>query len=167
MSEVLAKMIALLSDADKKVFEQLSEKLKQINGDLAKLTSEELNLIKQMEAKYGDKINQTNQQFQQTSELDLLEFPFAQYVRQVLARDLGDEFPQEEDAVAFAFNNKWLPLECQNENLVEELFSRFEDDITEINQWRNAMVEVKSDKRMAVGLSWFMVIFQLNQRFNG
>lgn len=167
MSEVLAKMIALLSDADKKVFEQLSEKLKQVNGDLAKLTGEELNLIKQMEAKYGDKINQTNQQFQQNSELDLLEFPFAQYVRQVLARDLGDEFPQEEDAVAFAFNNKWLPLECQNENLVEELFSRFEDDITEINQWRNAMVEVRSDKRMAVGLSWFMVIFQLNQRFNG
>ena len=167
MSEVLSKMIALLSDEDKKVFAQLSEKLKQANGDLAKLSAEELKVIKAMEVKYGDKINQANQQFQQTEELDLSEFPFAQYVRQILARDLGDEFPQEVDAVAFVFNNKWLPVDCQDENLVEELFTRFEEDITEINQWRDALVEVKADKKMAVGLSWFMVIFQLNQRLNG
>ncbi|WP_444998052.1 hypothetical protein [Aliikangiella sp. IMCC44359] len=167
MSQILAQMLEQLSDEDKQVFAQLSQSLKDCGGDIARLSEKERLVIKQMEDKYGDKIKATHQQYEETEEeFDILDMPFAQNARQILARDLGDKFPQEEEAIAFVFENKWMPLECQKQELVGELFNRFEQDIYEINRWREELVDIHSDKKMAVGLAWFMVVFQLNKRFN-
>ena len=168
MNSVLNEMLKLLSDEDKKAFVQLSEKLQSIDGDISRLSKEEQELIRLMEKKYGDKINQTHQAFTSSEEsIEILDVPFAQHVRQILARDLGEQFPEEEAAVQFVFENKWLPVDCQDESLVQDLFQRFEQDICEANQWREEMVGIESDKKMAVGLAWFMVIFKLNERLNG
>ena len=166
MNSVLNEMLKLLSDEDKIIFEQLSEKLKTIGGDLSQLSDEEKRLIQDMESKYGEQINQTHDNFQdQSDELDILSLPFAQHVRQVLARDLGEQFPEEAQAIQFAFENKWIPVDCQDESMALEIYERFEQDINEANQWREDMVGVNSDKKMAVGLAWFMVIFKLHERF--
>jgi hypothetical protein len=167
MQNALNEMLKLLSDEDKVIFERLSQKMKMTGGNIALLSEEERSLIAQMESKYGEKINKTHQEHQTTeSVVDILEMPFALYVRQILARDLGEQIPEEELAVKFVFENKWLPIDCQDERLIESLFERFESDIYEVNQWRKDLVGIESDKKMAVGLAWFMVIYQMNQRFN-
>jgi len=166
MSSVLNEMLKLLSDEDKIVFEQLSEKLKKIDGDLSQLSDDEKNLIQQMERKYGDQINQTHDTFKAAGgEFDILATPFAQHVRQILARDLGEQFPEEAQAIQFAFDNKWMPVDCQDESLALGFYERFSQDINEANQWREDLVGVDSDKKMAVGLAWFMVIFKLQEQF--
>ena len=167
MSRVLQEMLSLLSEQDRVLFEKLAEKMQQINGDISLLSDEEKKLIQQMEQKYGEQINQTHSKTAQSTELDFLEIPFAIHVRQILARDLSEKFPMEEDAVRFAFENKWLPVDCKDDNLVAELLERFAEDIREMNQWRNDMVETQSDPKMALGLAWFMVVFKLNERLNG
>ncbi|TQV82766.1 hypothetical protein [Aliikangiella coralliicola] len=165
MNSLLEQMIAQLSDEDKVIFNNLSERLNEINGDISQLSADELELIKQMEAKYGNKINQVHeQQSAADNPQDLIDTPFGNYVRQVLARDLANEFPQEAAAVAFAFENKWLPVDCQEENLIADIYDRYKDDIHIANQWRDEMLSVDSDRKMAVGLAWFMVIYQLHQR---
>ncbi len=170
MSDILTKMLAELSDDDRHIFDQLSNRLKQSGGDISKLSADDLELIKLMESKYGEAIEQTNKKFvaqnkvNEKQTVNILDMPFAQQVRQILARELGAEFPLEEDAVAFVFENKWLPIECQDEKLAEDLYNRFEKDIVEANHWREELVDAASDKKMAVGLAWFMVIFQLHKR---
>ena len=164
MSAILQQMLAQLSDEDKAVFNQLAERLAEANGDINLLSDEDRNLISSMETKYGEKIRQTHDQSATAQQLDILETPFAQYVRQILARDLVNQFPLEEDAVRFAFENRWLPVDCQQDDLIDDIYSRFEEDIKLSNQWREEMVAVAQDKKMAVGLAWFMVIFQLNER---
>ncbi|TQV71376.1 hypothetical protein FLL45_19665 [Aliikangiella marina] len=167
MSGVLQEMLVLLSEEDRAAFEQLAQKMKQVNGDVSLLSVEDRQMIQLMEAKYGEQINQTHNKANQFENFDILELPFAQHVRQLLARDLGEKYPTEEDAVRFAFENKWLPVDCQDQNLVAELYERFGEDIKEMNQWRNEMVETQSDPKMALGLAWFMIIFKLNERLNG
>lgn len=170
MSGVLNKMLAELSEEDRLVFEELSKKLKQVNGDIERLSSEDIQLIQSMESKYGKAINQTHTEYQNKNEdfiqEDILDSSFAQQVRQILARDLAAKFPSEEEVVAFVFENKWLPIDCQDEKLANELYQRYEADILDANQWRNDLVDSSSDKKMALGLAWFMVVFQLNKRLN-
>ncbi|MGX5173607.1 hypothetical protein ACUR5C_06235 [Aliikangiella sp. IMCC44653] len=169
MQSVLNRMLKQLSEEDKAIFESLSDKLKAIDGDFSKLSTEDRKLIAEMESKYAEKIKAAHQQETEAATevaSNLLNLPFAQHVRQILARDLGDKFPLEEDAVAFVFENKWLPLDCQDPALVNELFTRFEQDISEANQWREDLLAVDADKKMAVGLAWFMVIFQFHKRLS-
>lgn len=167
MKEMLQEMIAQLSDEDKVLFSRLAKKMEEVNGDVAKLSRQEHELIQKMESKYGDKlksIQRTSQAEVETT--DLLETGFAGYVRQLLARDLKERFPNEEDAVRFAFQNKWIAQELKDPKIAQKIFEDFTDDISEANQWRDEVVGVESDKGMAVGLTWFMVVFQLNQRLN-
>jgi len=170
MKDVLNKMIEQLSEEDKKLFNQLADKLKVIDGDTAKLSKDDFDLISKMEVKYADKLDPVGSNSKnKTNNIDsddILNSSFAAYVRQILARDLKNQFPNEEDAVRFAFQNKWLPDDFKENDSVLQLFENYEQDICEANQWREDIVGVESDKRMAVGLTWFMVIFQLNERLN-
>ncbi len=172
MKEVLNEMIAQLSEEDKAIFAKLAEKMQTVDGDISKLSPSELEIIKQMEAKYAEKLRSVHQQSNQqhtshsTGHLDLLESGFANYVRQLLARDLKEQFPQEEDAVRFAFQNKWIAPDLKDLEVAQQVFEDYKDDISEANQWREEVVGVESDKAMAVGLTWFMVLFQLHQRLN-
>lgn len=176
MSALLEKMMAELSAQDKQVFKQLAERLKAVKGDIARLPLEDLQLIQAMEQKYAASVNRAASAFrdsqpvqspeQQALEVELLELPFAQQVRQILARSLGHQFPLEQDAVAFAFDNKWLPQDFNDPDLADSLYQRFEEDIKLINQWRADLVAVELDKKMALGLAWFMVIYQLQQRLS-
>ena len=139
--------------------------MKSVNGDIGRLSSDELNLIQVMEKRYGDKINQSTAGMSKPKvDFDILTTPFAEFVRKILTRDLGHEFSEEEAVVAHVFNNKWLPIDCQDEELVDSVFERFEADIVEANQWREDLVATAKDKRMAVSMTWFMVIFQLHKR---
>lgn len=170
MNDVLSLMISKLSDEDKKSFAQLASKLKEVDGDTSKLSEDELKLISEMEKKYAGQFDdidlpQEIDAAQSTSE-DILNTPFASYSRQILARDLKVQFPKEEDAVKFAFQNKWLPNEFKENASSEQLFEEYKQDICDANQWREEVVGVESDKRMAVGLTWFMVIFKLNEKLN-
>ena len=174
MNAVLQQMLSHLSDEDKVIFAELSERLSAVDGDISKLQESDLKLIADMEQKYGEQIrashDNTNNQpntSQSPSMEEILDSPFGQHVRQILARDLVNEFPMEGDAVRFVFENKWIPVDCQEESLVETLYQKYEEDIKLCNQWRDELVAVNEDKKMAVGLAWFMVIFQLNERLNG
>ena len=173
MSSILTKMLAQLSDDDKQVFEELSHRLKQVNGDISKLTADDIKLIQSMESKYGESIGQVNkEQVKPGLEEGILGTGFAQHVRQIIARDLGAKFPLEEDAVAFVFESKWLPLDCQDKELSDNLYNKYEMDINEANQWREDLVDEAKEgsneetRKMALGLAWFMVVFQLYKRLS-
>ena len=169
MKEMLQKMIAQLSDEDKVIFSQLAEKLNETDGDISKLSKEELSIVSRMESKYSDKLSQIST-VDTNSNVDaqdgLLSTTFASYVRQLLARDLKEQFPNEEDAVKFAFQNKWIPEEIKNTDSANKIFADYEKDICDANQWREEVVGIESDKSMAVGMTWFMVVFQLNEKLN-
>jgi hypothetical protein len=165
MKEVLEKMIAQLSDEDKVLFSQLAEKIDQLGGDISKLSKQELDLIAKMETKYAEKLSQFKPEVTENKPAkDLLDTGFASFARQVMAKDLKDSFPNEEDAIQFAFNNKWIPESFKDVNTAEKIYSDYEHDICEANNWRKEVVGVESDKVMAVGMTWFMVVFQLNQK---
>jgi len=180
MKDVLNKMIEQLSDEDKEVFGQLAEKLKAVDGDISKLSTDELELISRMETKYADKFEKIGVEEEIDSEVfeskdtlsislgpdDILNCAFASYARQILARDLKSQFPKEEDAVRFAFQNKWLPDDFKQNDSALQLFEDYKQDICDANQWREEVVGVESDKRMAVGLTWFMVLFKLNEKLS-
>lgn len=180
-------MVNELSGKDKLIFNQLAEKLDKVQGDISKLTKEEFEIVSTMEKKYSDKLGQYDMSELDETALDktalnesddteldnspsehhsyeLLKSGFASFSRQLLARDLKSQFPNEEDAVKFAFQNKWLPQDFKDKNKVEKIFTDYKQDISEANQWREEVVGIESDKSMAVGMTWFMVIYQLNQR---
>ena len=166
---MLKKMIAQLSDEDKVIFSQLAEKLNGIKGDITQLSDEELSIISRMESKYSDKLNKVSTAgaiSNSNEQDDLLSTSFASFVRQLLARDLKEQFPNEEDAVKFAFQNKWIPEEIKNKNSAVIIFTDYEKDICDANQWREEVVGIESDKSMAVGMTWFMVVYQLNEKLN-
>jgi len=177
MKDVLNKMVEILSDEDKLIFSQLAEKLNTVNGDISKLSKSELEIISKMENKYADKLSEfvpdasldgkgDHLENSTSQSSDLLLSSFASHARQILARDLKSQFPNEEDAVRFAFQNKWLPDDFKENDSALQLFEDYKQDICEANQWREEVVGIESDKRMAVGLTWFMVIFQLNEKLN-
>lgn len=170
MKNVLNKMIEQLSDEDKVVFSQLAEKLNAVDGDISKLSKQECELIAQMEAKYSDKLSKFGGGMDggesTVDAADILESGFAAHVRQILARDLKEQFPNEEDAVKFAFQNKWIPDDFRDPKLALQIFENYEKDISEANQWREDVVGIDSDKSMAVGMTWFMVVFKLNEHLN-
>jgi hypothetical protein len=169
MKDVLNKMIEQLSDEDKLLFGQLANKLNQVDGDLSKLSAEEYQLIAKMEDKYSDKLQAFSPELAAQTpvqDVPLLDTGFASYCRQILARDLKERFPKEEDAVKFAFMNKWIPQDFQENAVAKKIFTDFERDICDANKWRDELVGVESDKRMAVGMTWYMVIYQLNERLN-
>lgn len=186
MNNILEKMIKQLSGEDKKQFSQLASRLNEVDGDVSKLSEEEIKFISSMEDKYANKFSKLNlsesveQEEATISEntdsvnadsvvlnsvdSDLLESGFAQFARQLLSRDLKEQFPKEDDAIKFAFQNKWLPQDFKDTESAEKIFLDFEKDICEANQWREEVVGVESDKRMAIGMTWFMVIYQLYHR---
>ena len=170
MKKLLNKMIEQLSDEDKLVFGQLANKLNAVDGDISKLSKQEFEMIAQMETKYSDKLSQFKGEFPPEEisgdSKDILESSFASHVRQILARDLKEQFPNEEDAVKFAFQNKWLPEDFRNPDSALQIFEDFKQDIGDANQWREDIVGIDSDKSMAVGMTWFMVLYQLNERLN-
>lgn len=165
MKEVLEKMIAQLSDEDKILFGQLAAKINENNGDISKLSPSEFELIAKMETKYADKLSKFKPEIsEETKDNNILETGFAQFSRQVLAKELKENFPNEEDAVTFAFNNKWIPEVFKDKENAEKIYTDYEQDICEANNWRHDVVGVDSDKVMAVGMTWFMVIYQLHQK---
>jgi len=167
MKDLLQNMMAQLSDEDRLIFEKLSDKLNKAEGDISKLTQDDLSLIKQMENKYSDKLSKFEMHTSSESkEIELIESGFGSYVRQVLAKELNRQYPNEEDAVNFAFTNKWIPQSFKEQEFAEKLFQDFEQDICEANQWREEVIGASADKQMAVGMAWFMVIYQLQQRLN-
>ena len=177
MKNILDTMIQQLSAEDQIVFSKLAEKLKETNGDLSKLSKGDLVLVEKMENKYASKLKTFEKDIvaESTSlplkaERDmignesLLTSGFASHARQILARDLKSRFPVEEDAVRFAYQNKWLPEDFKDPKLALQIFENFQDDICEANHWRDDLVGVESDKGLAVGLTWFMVIYQLHRK---
>jgi hypothetical protein len=170
MKNVLNKMIEQLSGEDKVIFSQLAEKLNAVDGDISKLSKQEFELIAQMETRYADKLSQFSDELgseeKPATSWDILQSGFASYVRQILARDLKEQFPNEEDAVKFVFQNKWLPEDFRNPDTVMQIYENYKQDIGDANQWREDVVGVESDKSMAVGMTWFMVVYQLNERLN-
>ena len=204
----LERLKNLLSEQDLQLFEQLSERLNNTEGDFTELTEQDLALIAQMEKKYGDKIHQSAvenldevvdeskqvplsdntsehevvdtpdlQAHQQDEpilgvnavipdEFPLLKTEFALYVKDMLLRELGEQFSSLKASVSYAFEKKWIPQELQNPDVCETLFERFFSDIEQANQWRYELQGQKvdsSNKSMAVGLTWFMYVFQLKQ----
>ncbi|PWK53346.1 hypothetical protein [Pleionea mediterranea] len=204
----LERLKNLLSEQDLQLFEQLSERLNNTEGDFTELTEQDLALIAQMEKKYGDKIHQSavenldevvdeskqmsssddtsehevvdtpdSQAHQQDEpilgvnavipdEFPLLKTEFALYVKDMLLRELGEQFSSLKASVSYAFEKKWIPQELQNPDVCETLFERFFSDIEQANQWRYELQGQKvdsSNKSMAVGLTWFMYVFQLKQ----
>ena len=170
MKNVLNKMVEQLSDEDKLLFTQLAEKLNAVDGDISKLSKQEFELIAKMEIKYGDKLSEFGKDLSagesSTGSNDILKSGFASHVRQMLARDLKEQFPNEEDAVKFAFQNKWIPDDFRDPELTSQIFEDYKQDIGEANHWREDIVGIESDKSMAVGMTWFMVVYQLNERLN-
>lgn len=176
MKNMLAKMLEKLSDEDKLIFSQLAENLNKVDGDVTKLSDKEMALIKKMEEKYEDKLsgfteltdpvlNQDEDASGSSySENDLLNSGFAEFSRKILSRDLKEQFPKEEDAIKFAFQNKWLPQDFKEDESANKIFLEFEQDISEANQWREDVVGIDADKKMAVGMTWFMMIYQLHHR---
>jgi len=167
MENILEKMIAQLSEKDQIIFSKISKKFNEVDGDISQLSEKELSLIKSMEEKYSDKLSNFDQDIKQNDSInDLLETGFASYARQLLARDLNARFPNEEDAVKFAFQNRWVPQEFKDPNTAIKIFDDYKNDICDANQWREEVVGIESDKSMAAGMTWFMVVFQLNQKLN-
>ena len=139
----------------------ITSKLEEVDGDVTQLSQQELSIIQEMEAKYADKLKSVHQSTaENTNSTGLLETGFANFVKQMLARDLKERFPQEEEAVRFAFQNKWITPELKDPKFAQKVFEDYTDDISEANQWREEVVGVESDKGLAVGLTWFMVLFQ-------
>ncbi|MCF6193957.1 MAG: hypothetical protein L3J46_06455 [Kangiellaceae bacterium] len=167
MKQMLKNMIAQLSEEDKVVFSQLAEKLNKTDGDISQMSDDELSIISLMESKYSDKLSQISATYADSNpneQDNLLSTTFASFVRQLLARDLKEQFPHEEDAVKFAFQNKWIPEEIKNKDSASKIFVDYEKDICDANQWREEVVGIESDKSMAVGMTWFMVVYQLHQK---
>lgn len=170
MNNKLSKMLAVMSDEDKSRFSQLSKKLmEQAKGEMSKLPEADQQVIAQLKEKYANEVAKahgegTQKSVKLPSGVALLETPFSHHVRRVLARHLGSEFSQEEEAITYAFENRWLPAEMKEEAVIDELFAQFELDIAEANQWREDIVPIGADKKMAVGIAWFSVIYQLVER---
>lgn len=168
MQDVLNSMIEKLSDEDKEIFSQLAKKLEKFDGDVSKFSDSERALIAKMESKYSDDLSTASTaNTQSTINVGgILASGFAGFVRQQLAKYLREQYPNEEDAVRYAFNNKWLPNELRESSTASKIFLDFQEDICEANQWREEVVGIESDKSMAVGMTWFMVIYQLNLALN-
>jgi len=163
MKELLDKMLSQLSEQDKLVFAQLAEKLSEADGDVDKLSKDEMAIISRMESKYAGKLK-TLPMDEPVRPFDLLETGFASYARQILAKDLNTRFPKEEDAIEFVYQNKWTPESFRDRSSAEKIFDQYLNDICQANQWREELLGVESDKVMAVGMTWFMVIYQLHQK---
>lgn len=180
----LEKLKQLLSEDDLEAFEALSKKLKTIGGDFSLLSESDKALIAKMEQKYGDAIQEeaiadADTVLEATAEqsdkvkggavapeaLPLLKTEFAEYVKDMLLRELP-QFKELKQAVSYAFEEKWIPQELQNPDVCETLFERFFSDIETANQWRYELMGEKVDsnnKTMAIGLTWFMYIYQLKK----
>ncbi|NVK89461.1 MAG: hypothetical protein HWE13_15090 [Gammaproteobacteria bacterium] len=182
----LEQLKDLLTAEDLVLFSQLTERLMAVNGDFNQLTEQERQLIVKMEQKYGDPIrnetlNSDTEQLAQQVEQEvaakpatevvqdnhrLLKTEFAGYVKDMLLRELGGQFSDLKSAVNFAYEQKWLPAELKNPDVCETLYERFFSDIEQANQWRLELQGEKADlnnKPLAIGLTWFMYIFQLKQ----
>ncbi len=176
----LDRLKQLLSDEDRVLFEQLNQRIKQLNGDFSSLTQQERDFVAQMEQKYGDQIRAMavehveevvadepeERQKVIKDEFPLLKTEFAEYVKDMLLRELQEEHRDLKSAVSYAYETKWLPQELRNPDVCETLFERFFSDIEKANQWRYEFQGQKTDtsnKTMAVGLTWFMYVYQLKQ----
>jgi hypothetical protein len=173
MKTLINQMMNQLSEEDQSIFSELAIKLNQLKGDVSQLSESDLKIISDMENKYTDKLssfddeviqNQTildDQTEEPASETNLVETAFAVYVKQLLARDLNSQFPKEEDAIKFAFQNKWIAQDLKEVKKAEDVFDLYKNDIGNANQWRESTVGIDADKSMAVGMTWFMVVFAL------
>ncbi len=181
MKSLINQMMSQLSEEDKSIFAELAIKLNQFQGDVSKLSASDLKIIADMENKYADKLlpfdsdiiqsqpTQSHTDFDAnlakvTSDFNLLETAFTSYVKRLLARDLSTQFPKEEDAINFAFQNKWIAQDLKEIKNANEIFDLYKSDIGNANQWRESVTGVDADKSMAVGMTWFMVIFALQKQ---
>ncbi len=175
MNTILDKMMNQLSAEDKAIFSELAIKLNQLDGDVSRLDQQDLKIISDMEKKYAEKLSSFEKEIvdfnikdaskPSTQDFNILETAFAGYVKQLLARDLSAQFPKEEDAIKFAFQNKWIAQDLKEIKTAEEVLELYKNDIGNANQWRESTVGIDSDKSMAVGMTWFMVIFALHKEF--
>ncbi|MEE4246060.1 MAG: hypothetical protein V2I33_11655 [Kangiellaceae bacterium] len=174
----LNRLKELLSEEDRATFEALNNKLAECGGDLTQLPAADIDIIEQMELKYGDQIKTKALQHssdvidgkQPTKEVvndfPLLKTEFADYVKDMLLRELSEEVTDLKSAVSYAFETKWLPNELKNPDVCETLYERFCSDIEQTNEWRmqfDPNAQKADSKQMAIGLTWFMYIFQLKQ----
>ena len=165
----LDKLKQVLSAEDLEIFESLSRRINEVGGNLQALSNHDKELIQAMERKYNDSIREqaiNNVQDVVPEEFPMLKTEFATYVKDMLLRELGDEFGSMKAVVNHAFETKWMPSELRNPDVCETLYERFFADIEQANQWRAQIQNEQADlsnKPVAVGLAWFMYIFQLKQ----
>jgi len=90
---------------------------------------------------------------------------FAVYVLGIINDSLCHGGASREDAVRYAFHNKWLPDELKNRDKCEEVFYRYIDDIEllNINIDQQIQSNASKDAIVAVGLAWFTTLYQCYQ----
>lgn len=176
-TEDLSQHLALLSDADREEWKRILIALKECEGDVALLPEHMQLTLANLREKYegvevddGEHQSQNEGAARRTNPSDLpteadLGTPFSLYVKNVLHRELCVEGESLVVAVNKAFDHKWLPQELKNKEICETKYSQYESEIVQLNQWRNGLAGQQSldEKTMAVGLAWFMKVYQLKQ----
>ncbi len=171
LGENFQKLKKLLSDDDQLQLENLAKKLQSVNGNFELLDDKDKALIIALEKKYGHAFGQTIKEKDELQDIEffknsykMLDTEFGTYVKNMLTRELREQFSTFESMVQYAYDKKWMPAELQNPDVCETLFERFFSDIDKANQWRNQLSDASydmTDKNMAVGLTWFIYIYQL------
>jgi len=164
MSNTLEAMLSVLSEEDRTVFEELAEKIKQVGGDLAKLSQQDREFIQKMEAKYQEKIQHAHKQAtREVVRPDILFSEFADFVRRRLQDEFADMSESYLSVVNQAYEQRWLPADFRDKEVALEIYQDFEEDIQKICHF-SEIGEAAKDKEPVVllGLAWFMVIYQLN-----
>jgi len=159
-------MLQELDDADRPAFEALLAELRHV-GDLEKLSETNKALLKHLTSKYqAQQLDIDDQEQVAYPHIDLVTSSFGEFARQLLARHLNKQFSGEEDAVKYAFEQKFVPPELKDIDKVKEIFEQYKPDIVAANAWRDPLVDTESDPVLAVGLTWFMFIYQFKQRLS-
>jgi len=191
MSEdTLNPLIELLCDEDKIAFKDLLAKIKQYKGDFSLLTEQENIQLAELVAKYHIEEEQVNEVVESSAQFESEAFSaaeidetnyskvspvaemdnpgtneFAVYVLGIINDSLCHGGASREDAVRYAFHNKWLPDELKDRDKCEEVFYRYIDDIEIMNQNidQHTKSSASQDAILAVGLAWFATLYQCYQ----
>lgn len=171
-SDELSQNLARLSEADREAWKQILVVLRECEGDIALLPEHMQITLAQLREKYQESESIKSEQQSESSSPSLVReadvsTPFSLYVKNVLHRELCVEGETLQSAVNKAFEHKWLPQELKNKEICETKYSQYESEITELNRWREKLAgqESLNEMTMAVGLAWFMKVYQLKQFF--
>ena len=170
----LSQHLARLSEADREEWKRILMALKECEGDISLLPEHMQVTLAQLREKYQEPYDINVERKAKDEPIDSvavsesdISTPFSLYVKNVLHRELCVEGETLQSAVKKAFEHKWLPLELKNKEICETKFSQYESEITFLNRWREnfAGKDTLDEITMAVGLAWFMKVYQLKQFF--